>query len=107
MLSSYDGTSIHLPPEQTNKGFFHNSLWFHVDQSYVNSDFKCIQGMITLWDVEEGDSALACWPGAHKVHADFGKEFGLSDPSNKKNLGDWQKMGDDIDKAAWLQSKGF
>ena len=31
MLTSYDGVSIHLPPEQTGKGFFRNSIWFHTD----------------------------------------------------------------------------
>ena len=73
MLTSFDGVSIHLPPEQTKKGFYRNSLWFHVDQSYCNSSFQCIQGMVTLWDCEDGDATLACWPKSHKLHAEYGR----------------------------------
>lgn len=107
MLTSFDGVSIHLPPEQTGKGFFRNNLWFHTDQSYCDSSFMCIQGMVTLWDVDEGDATLACWPGSHNIHASFGRKFKLDDSSHAPNKANWQKMGDDAVKWGFLESKGL
>lgn len=41
MLTSFDGTAIHLPPEQTGEGF-HTHMNWHVDQSFVESKFLCV-----------------------------------------------------------------
>ena len=31
LLTSFDGMSIHLPPEVTNKGYFRGNEWFHTE----------------------------------------------------------------------------
>ena len=62
--------------------------------------------MITLWDVEDGDTTLACWPGSHKVHAEYGEKFGLNDPKVKGNRDHWQKTSSE-EHYTWLESKGL
>ena len=37
LLSSYDGLSMCLPPEITNKGW-QRKTWFHCDQSFLRND---------------------------------------------------------------------
>ena len=109
MLTSFDGVSIHMPPEQTGNGFFtgDKDIWFHTDQSYFDNSAKCVQGMVTLWDVEEGDATLACWPKSHALHEQFGSHFGLEDRKVNKNKFDYQKMGNDPKKWAWLEENGL
>ena len=34
LLVSFDGLSVHLPPEKTNKGWFIGNEWYHTDQSF-------------------------------------------------------------------------
>jgi len=75
LLVSFDGLSCHLSPEITGKHYFKGKMWEHVDQSYINSDFTCVQGMITLWDCNEGDATLYAREGSNKLHAEFGRTF--------------------------------
>ena len=70
LLVSFDGASFHLPPENTNRGWF-NKQWFHTDQSFTRNDFECIQSWITSLDVEEGDATLSFMESSHLYHKDF------------------------------------
>jgi hypothetical protein len=89
LLSSFDGFSFHLPPEITNRGWYKNKLWLHVDQSFTDNSFKCIQSWVTAYDIDEGDATLAFLEKSHLFHEDFGREFDIKDKSN------WYKLNDD------------
>lgn len=88
LLVSFDGLSFNLPPERTNKGW-HRKLWYHVDQSYTNSEPFIVQSWITALDVNEGDATLAVLEKSHLYHHRFAKKFKITDKS------DWYKLTDD------------
>ncbi len=85
LLVSFDGLSIHLPPEQTNRGWYRNE-WFHTDQSSQKIGKYCIQGMVTLYDVNENDASLAVLEKSHNYHEEF------FDYKDKDSNGDWYRL---------------
>ena len=85
LLVSFDGLSFHLPPEVTRRGYFRNNIWLHTDQSYITSEFKCAQGMITLRDCNDGDATLCMREGSHLLHKEFGQKFNLLEIKNLSN----------------------
>jgi ectoine hydroxylase-related dioxygenase (phytanoyl-CoA dioxygenase family) len=87
LLVSFDGMSLCLPPEYTNKGWFNKNWWFHTDQSFKLKGKHCIQGIVTLYDVKDGDASLAILEGSHKYHRKFGKKF-----NKLNNKSDWYKL---------------
>lgn len=90
LLVSFDGLAILLPPEKTNKQFIENDNfeWFHTDQSSKKLDRHCIQSMITLYDIEEGDSTLNVLEGSHLYHQSFFAD------NNIVNNSDWYLLKD-------------
>lgn len=106
LLVSFDGLSVHLPPETTNKGWFINKEWYHTDQSFTKKGRCCIQGLVNLYPVNDGDASLAVLHGSHKLHQDFNKyrkynlnQSGVEDTYNEKD--DWYKL-DCNDKQFYL-----
>ncbi len=98
LLCSFDGVSIHLPPELTKRGWFRNT-WYHTDQSYFRNDLECYQGFVSMYDVNDHDATLTVLEGSHKYHAEFAKffEFDKLDKKSKeyKDLkSDWHKLSD-------------
>jgi ectoine hydroxylase-related dioxygenase (phytanoyl-CoA dioxygenase family) len=89
LITSFDGASIHFPPEITNLGWYRGNDWFHCDQSFTRNDFECIQSWVTAYDVNPGDATLAFLEKSHKYHKDFGKHQKITD---KK---DWYKLNED------------
>lgn len=83
LLSSFDGASFHIPSINKNKK---PTEWFHVDQSFLNSDFQCIQSWVTAYDVNEGDATLSVLTGSHKYHSQCRKIFKIKNPKN------WYKL---------------
>jgi len=83
LLSSFDGISLHLPPENTKRGSYRGNNWLHTDQSPLNPT-RCIQGFVNLYPVNEGDATLSILEGSHAKHAEF-----LSHLTNKDN---WHKL---------------
>jgi hypothetical protein len=72
LLTSFDGVSIHLPPEITNKWYRHREKdWLHCDQSFLKNDKESIQGWVTANDVNFGDATLVVLIGSHKYHKEF------------------------------------
>lgn len=72
LLTSFDGVSIHLPPEITKKGYRHREEnWLHCDQSFLKNDKESIQGWVTSNDVNFGDATLVVLIGSHKYHKEF------------------------------------
>ena len=92
LLVSFDGLSLHVPPEHNrNRGWF-RQLWMHVDQSYTRNDFECVQGWVTAHDVNEGDATLAFLRGSHAHHGAVADACGLRAGKDAKK--DWHKLDD-------------
>lgn len=89
LLSSFDGVSIHFPPEVTGRGYYKNHDWLHTDQSYTRNDFECIQSFVSCFDINEGDATLTLLEGSHKYHKQF------ADTLETKSTSDWYKLTDE------------
>jgi hypothetical protein len=90
LIVSFDGVSIGLPHEVTNKCKFNENSpgWLHTDQNFKSgSNFECIQSWITGYDVDEGDATLVILEGSHKYHKEFAEKFGFQNHSK-----DWLKF---------------
>ena len=92
LLVSFDGSSFHLPPEKTNRGWNRNNTWYHTDQSYTRNDFECIQSFVTLNDINKGDGTLAFMEGSHKFHSIVADKFKIQDKA------DWHKIDKSIEE---------
>jgi ectoine hydroxylase-related dioxygenase (phytanoyl-CoA dioxygenase family) len=89
LLTSFDGASINLPHEQTNRGFYRGNNWLHMDQAPKRNGKECYQSWVTAFDVHEGDATLSFLEGSHKHHKEFAERF------NMKTFDvDWVKIGD-------------
>lgn len=101
LLVSFDGLSFNFPPEITNKGYFRpkkctelagteleqNGIsWLHSDQSYVDSNFQCVQSWITALDVNSDDATLLLLEGSNKYHEEFAQRYQITDKD------DWYKL---------------
>jgi ectoine hydroxylase-related dioxygenase (phytanoyl-CoA dioxygenase family) len=98
LLVSFDGANFVFPPEQTNRGFYRGGQWFHTDQSSEKKGLHCIQGMVNLFDVTEGDGTLSVLVGSNNLHEQFFAEKGITERS------DWYKISDD--DLQWFINKG-
>lgn len=76
LLVSFDGSSFHLPPEVTKKGWYRSRSWLHTDQRPSDSTFQCVQSWVTPLEVRPGDATLTFLRGSHKFHAEFAQRFG-------------------------------
>jgi hypothetical protein len=82
LIVSFDGVSIYILDKPTRNA----NSWFHVDQSYTRNDFECIQSWVNGYDTCEGDATLIILECSNNFHADFQKEFNITDKS------DWFKL---------------
>lgn len=98
LLSSFDGISVNLPPEKTNRGWFLGNDWMHTDQAPNRKGLYCIQGLVNLYPVNEGDASLTVLEKSHKYHEEF---FNYIDLHNNDN---WYKLVDD--QKQWFIDKG-
>ncbi len=90
LMVSFDAVSYGLPPEVTGIGW-HSDDKFHVDQSFVNSEFKCIQSWVTARDVHSYDATLHVLEGSHLLHGPFQERY------QKYQTGDWYQLhGDEL-----------
>jgi hypothetical protein len=100
LLVSFDGMSVHLPPEITNKGWLsRQDPPLHTDQSFLRNDFECIQSWVTAYDVNEGDATLQFLEKSNSLHKKFADHFGKTDKD------DWYKL-DDHREYEWYYSNG-
>jgi hypothetical protein len=87
LLVSFDGISIHLPPEITNKGWRERAKkWLHCDQNFRNSEFEALQSFISFNDINNGDASLCFLEGSHKFHSSFASD------TNNSTKEDWYKL---------------
>lgn len=89
LLVSFDGLSVHLPPEKTNKGWYLNNNWFHTDQSFKKKGRQCVQGFVNLYPVNEKDATLAILEKSHKYHEYFNNTI------KPECNSDWYKLDSD------------
>jgi len=87
LLVSFDGISISLPPEITNRGW-NRKIGYHCDQTFLNENFECIQGWINGYDTNEGDATLGIFEGSHLMTKQVREHFGI-----KEKL-DWYKLNE-------------
>ena len=85
LLVSFDGLSVHFPPETMKRGQYRGNDWVHTDQSQKKKGLHCIQGTVNLRNVREGDATFRFIPESHLLHEDFFKTFDV------KDTGDWYK----------------
>jgi hypothetical protein len=100
LLVSFDGLSVHLPPEKTRKGWYLNNNWFHTDQSFAKKGKRCIQGFVNLYPVNEKDATLAVLEGSHRFHESFNDQF------KPECSGDWYKLDESNDELRFYLDKG-
>ncbi len=91
LICSFDAASWHMPHEITNRGFFRKS-WLHTDQSFKDSDFKCLQSWVTGYDVNPGDATLTFLEKSHKYHKEFNDVFKITDRDKQIAKKDWFKL---------------
>jgi hypothetical protein len=89
LLTSFDGLSIHFPPEVTGKGWYKGNDWLHTDQSYTRNNFECAQGFVSGFDINEYDATLTILEGSHKYHKECAEKFNLTSKT------DWYKLNDE------------
>jgi ectoine hydroxylase-related dioxygenase (phytanoyl-CoA dioxygenase family) len=99
LVVSFDGLSMHLPPEQTKKGWYRGNTWLHTDQSPQKVGFHCVQALINLYPVRKGDVTLSLLEGSHKYHQSFFEHIGKEDEKD-----DWYKM--DKEEYEYFLEKG-
>ena len=94
LITSFDGVSLHLPPEETRRGWYRGNDWLHTDMRFTEGQPRMLQAFVTLRDLRPGDATFMYFEGSHKLHADFGKKFGLT--NSKEN---WFRLATDEQKA--------
>lgn len=114
LLVSFDGLSWHMPFEVTKRGYFRGNCWLHTDERPGKEGYKlvrtvdgkkeerivsCIQGMVNLYPVNEGDATLSVLEESHKYHAEMFDEFDLADFKS-----DWFKINKE--QLDWYNKKG-
>lgn len=80
LLASFDGVSLHLPPEVTGRGWYKQD-WLHVDQAYTNSGPQCVQSYVNLLDTHSDDATTTVLLGSHLLHDEVRQRFNITDTS--------------------------
>ena len=91
LVTSFDGLSVHFPPESTGKGWYRGADtgdWLHCDQSFSNNELECYQAWVTPVDVNRGDATLIYLEKSHLYHSRFAKKF----KGTKGKLPAWYKL---------------
>ncbi len=95
LLVSFDGAAFHMPPEETNRGYYRGNKWYHTDQKLCDSAFKCVQSWVTAFDVNEGDATLTFLEGSNNYHEEFSRRLtqGLFRELKREEVNkDWYKL---------------
>lgn len=75
LICSFDGISFHLPGELCGEDFFQKKHWYHFDQSYNDTQFKSVQGLVNMFDTNEGDATLTAFLKSHQYFDEYGREM--------------------------------
>jgi len=86
LIVSFDGCSMHLPPETTGTGWANKPPPFHTDQSFTVNGLRTIQSLVTARDMREDDATFAFLTDSHTLHHEFGDTLRAKRPEN------WHKL---------------
>ena len=78
LITSFDGASLHLPPEETRRGWYRGNDWLHTDMHFAPGQPRMVQSFVTLRDINPEDATFMYYSGSHKLHAAFGEKFNLT-----------------------------
>lgn len=99
LLSSFDGASFLPDPNvvgQPTRGWLKGkyAFWMHTDQSFLDSEFRCVQSWVTMHDVNEYDATLFVIPKSHLIHEEYRKKFDLTLEcnANLSSPNNWQLL---------------
>lgn len=90
LLTSFDGMSIHFPPEVTGKFSTSDINSLHTDQSFLRNNLECYQSFVSLFDIEKNDASLTFLKGSHIFHKEASELF--VDKNNPESLRDYFKI---------------
>jgi hypothetical protein len=70
LITSYDGANIFRPWHRKDSDTYSktHSGWYHVDQGKLLPGFQCVQGLVTLKDVNASTGGFCCIPASHLLH---------------------------------------
>lgn len=70
LIVSYDGGNIFRPWHLKESDTYSKTHagWYHVDQGKLQPGFQCVQGLVTLKDVNASTGGFCCIPGSHHYH---------------------------------------
>lgn len=99
LLTSFDGASFHMPPEETKRGWSNKNypLWLHTDQSPLRNGKECYQSWVTANEVRAGDATLAVLEKSHALHGACREQFNL------QNKSDWFKL--ETEHVQWYRTE--
>jgi hypothetical protein len=102
LLVSFDGLSWAMPHEITKRGYYRGNKWLHTDQRggikgypVLKGEVHCIQGLLNLYPVRQGDATTSFLEKSHLLHDEFIGEDLKSD---------WYKLSDE--EIEWYRKKG-
>lgn len=98
LITSFDGASLHLPPEETRRGWYRGNDWLHTDMCFAPDSLGTFQAFVTLRDIRPEDATFKYLEGSHKLHAAFGEKFGFT--NSKEN---WFRLATDEQKEFFAQ----
>jgi hypothetical protein len=107
LLTSFDAMSVKSPPELRNRKPSPNKSWIHFDQGPhkatdspdgLNIKAHCVQGFVSLTNLNYDDDVLIVLKNSHKYHKKFFAQF-----PDRNKPDDWIKFNDDERK--WLLSQ--
>lgn len=104
LISSMDRVCF-VPPTQPAIA----NDWWHLDQCQVatRGALACVQGMLVVEDIDEGDIALEVMAGAHRLHAEFLSYLGKTSPvaETRTRTMDWYQFA--AADVAWFANSGL
>lgn len=65
LLTSFDGIIISLSCKITNRGWWLGKDYLHTDQSFKRNNFECVQELVNLFNVNNGDATFKFLRGSH------------------------------------------
>lgn len=98
LLVSFDGVNFNFPPEFTKRAYYRGGHWFHTDQANTKIGLHCVQGMINIFDIEQGDATFSVLTGSNNLHEEFMKEHNINTSI------DWYRISDA--NLQWFIDKG-
>ncbi|KAH7046740.1 hypothetical protein B0J12DRAFT_756772 [Macrophomina phaseolina] len=101
LIVSFDGVNLAFPNREDVPA---NSPWPHQDQDPEKPGFRCLQGLVNVFENGNNDGGLIVCKGAHLLSEKFHEQF--KDEPNK--IWAWTKewYGFTEEGMAWLKDKG-